>query len=180
MLVVLHQQIARGTAGEDLDPAHPAAEFQLRQLRNVGLRPAHVQPDITPGLALDVFLLPAPAFRHRRSRAPCSAYRTPPPARRARQHGCRWGWSPPPCRPGRADARADRSGRADVQPPRIDRAFGSRVGPDAERHDPAVRTPTSVASTPQGSTQVPWRINRSKWAGMARFLCLSQHSTGTS
>ena len=58
VLVVLHQQIAGRTAGEDLDAAHPAAKLQLRELRDVLLGAADIKPDVAPRFALDVFLLP--------------------------------------------------------------------------------------------------------------------------
>ena len=58
VFVVLHQQVAGRAAGEDLDAAHAAAKFQLRELGDVLLGAADVQPDVAPGFALDVVLLP--------------------------------------------------------------------------------------------------------------------------
>ena len=62
VLVVLDHQVAGGTAGEDLDRADAAAEFQLCQFGDVGLGAADIEAHVAPGLAFHVVLLPGELF----------------------------------------------------------------------------------------------------------------------
>ena len=95
-----------------LMPQTPLPEFQPGKFGDVGLGAADVQAHVAPGDLLDVVLLPGELLgiddgrrgvRHVEHRGQAAEHRGP---------ACRSGWSPPSCRRGRADARADRSARA--------------------------------------------------------------------
>ena len=138
VFVVLHQQVAGRAAGEDLDAAHAAAEFQLRQFGDVLLGAADIQTDVAPRLALDVVLLPRQPVgiddrgrrvRHVEHRGQSAQHRGPR-AGGDRLHRLVAGIA-------QMHVRVDQAGQH-VQPLGVDRLIGRGVGGDAQRGDAAV------------------------------------------
>ena len=163
-------QVAGGTAGEDFYRADAAAEFQLRQLGDVGLGAADIEAHVAPGLAFHVVLLPGELFRigDRRRGVGHVEHRG-----KAAEHGGAGAGGDALHRlvagVAQMDVRIDQAGQ-NVQAGGVDGLVGGGVGGHAERGDAAVADADVVASLPQGSTQVPLRISRSKCADMSGIL----------